>query len=151
MASYWTYDITSGFGVWVPHGGIGYLGNVIFKVTADTIETLQDFQWTAKAKYATHDRHLRTQMLEFTGLEAQEITFDIYLSAFLGVDPMTEYTKLRGYMDNATAIPFKLGKHRYGHYRWVITALPLKGKTTDGKGNWTEATVSVTLKEFNTR
>ena len=135
----------------LPAGAVGYLGKVVFFATEGAIKTIENFQWTAKAKYATHDRHMKSQLIEFTGLEAQDITFDILLSSFLGVDPMTEYKELRKYMDAGTAIPFKLGSHAYGHYRWVITALPLEGKVTDKKGNWIEAKVSVTLKEYNTR
>ena len=135
----------------LPAGAVGYLGKVVFFATEGAIKTIENFQWTAKAKYATHDRHTKSQLIEFTGLEAQDITFEILLSAFLGADPMTEYAALRKYMDTGWAIPFKMGSHAYGHYRWVITAIQMKGNVTDKKGNWIEATVSVTLKEYNWR
>lgn len=129
-------------------GQIGYLGKVIFLVTEKQIKTIQNFTLEASAKYATHDRHLRGTMVEFTGIDAQVLNIDILLSAYLGTAPMADYITLMNYMEAGTAIPFKLGSKSYGHYRWVIEKISFVGQYTDKDANWTQAKVSVSLREY---
>lgn len=132
-------------------GQIGYLGKVLFIVAAGQIKTIQNFSWETSVEYAEHDRHLRGQMLEFTGVNAGTIKFDITLSAYLGTAPMTDYMKLESYMENGTAIPLRIGTKTYGHYRWVIEKLSMEGQYTDAAGDWTQIKVTVSLREYTKR
>lgn len=129
-------------------GQIGYLGKVLFIVKADQdgkIITLDNFSLACSANYAEHGRHLKTPTVEFTGVNAQKVQFDITLSQYLGTEPMESHNKLKGYMEKGVAVPLKLGSVKYGNYRWCITNLSFKGEATDKDGNWTQATESVTL------
>ena len=127
---------------------VGCLGDVIFRVSDQTVETINNMQWSGSARYSTHQRHNNHALTEFTGLDPDKITFDIYLSAYLGVSPMQEMVKLWDYERNGTYVPLTLGNHGYGKYRWNVVSHKTKMQTYDGDGNVTSATVSVTLQEY---
>ncbi|MCD8355858.1 MAG: phage tail protein [Clostridia bacterium] len=129
-------------------GQIGYLGLVLFTVSTKTVQTLNSFKWSSSANYAEHARHLQRSMVEYTGTNADIIAFNIVLSAYLGSKPMEEYVKLLTYQRNGTAVPLKIGTKVYGFYRWVIESLAFNGTATDSDGDWTEATVNVSLKAY---
>ena len=73
---------------------VGCLGDVIFTVSKDVVRTLDNMVWSGSARYAVHERHLTHALTEYTGLDPDKITFDILLSAELGVDPIAEVVKL---------------------------------------------------------
>lgn len=127
---------------------VGCLGNMIFQVSDRTVRTLDNMQWSGSARYATHQRHATHALTEFVGLDPDKISFDIYLSAYLGVSPMSEMTKLWAYERNGTPVPLTLGNHGYGKFRWNVISHKIKMQTYDGRGNVTSATVSVTLQEY---
>jgi hypothetical protein len=127
-------------------GQIGYLGKVLFIVKSDQVQTVNNFVYTVSASYEEHGRHLRSPLLEFVGINSQAITFEIELSEYLGQEPvMSNFEMLRQYMNKAYALPMKLGETTYGRCRWCIKQLALQGKTSDTKGNWTSAKLSVSL------
>lgn len=127
---------------------VGCLGDVIFSVSDDTVETINNFVWSGSARYSTHQRHLTHALTEFTGLNPDAITFDIVVSAYLGADPMAEVVKIWKYERDGTAVPLTIGTHAYGKYRWSITNHKMKMQTYDGVGDVTSATISVTLQEY---
>lgn len=127
---------------------LGCLGEIIFTVSDDTVETINNFVWSGSARYSTHQRHLTSALTEFTGLDPDAITFDIIVSAYLGVDPMTEVTKVWTYERAGKALPLILGTHGYGKYRWSILSHKMKMQTFDKAGNVTSATISLTLQEY---
>ncbi|MCD7918650.1 MAG: phage tail protein [Clostridiales bacterium] len=127
-------------------GQIGYLGLVLIIVSSDQIKQLNSFNWDASVNYTEHIRHLKRPTLEMTSVNSDTISFKLTLSAYLGTTVMTDYNTLKDYLENGTAVPLKIGSTSYGNYRWIITALGFEGETTDGDGDWSVATVSVTLK-----
>ena len=127
---------------------VGCLGNVVFQVSEDTVKTINNMQWTGSARYTTHHRHNGNALTEFTGIDPDKITFDIHLSAYLGISPMAEIKELWTYIRSGAAVPFVLGNQGYGRYRWNVVSQKIKMQTYDGRGNVTTATVSVTLQEY---
>lgn len=99
---------------------IGSLGDVVFQVSRDTVMTIDNIQWNSGAKWEEHQRHLQDPAMEFVGMEADEMSFEIYLSRTLGVDPMEQIVKLFTYERNGTLLPLTIGNKKYGKYRWVI-------------------------------
>ena len=93
---------------------VGYLGEIIFTVSDETVETINNFVWSGSARYSTHQRHLTNALTEFVGLDPDKITFDIVVSRFLGVDPYAEVVKIWNYERGGTAIPLTIGTHAYG-------------------------------------
>lgn len=127
---------------------IGTLGEILFSISDQAIETIQNFVWSGSARYSTHQRHLANALTEFTGLDPDSITFDIYVSAYLGVNPMTEVVKIWNYERGGTAVPLTIGTHAYGKYRWSILSHKMKAQDFDETGDMTSATISLTLQEY---
>lgn len=126
---------------------VGCLGDIEFKVSDETVETVSNMKWSGSARYTAHKR-IGNALTEFSGLDPDKITLDIQLALNMGVDPMKELTKLWRYMREGRTLPFVLGDHAYGRYRWTITQLSTKVQHTDGRGNIIFAVVSVTLQEY---
>lgn len=85
-------------------GMVGCLGDIVFTVSDRTIETINNVTWSGSARYATHQRHGTHALTEFTGLDPDKMTFDIVLSAYLGVDPIAEVVKLWNYERGGIAV-----------------------------------------------
>ena len=127
---------------------IGALGDIVFEVSSAVVRTIADAEWQGNARYATHQRHLGNALTEFTGLDPDEMSFDIELSAYLGVNPMEEMVKLWTYQREGTPVPLTIGEHAYGKYRWSIVSHEMKLKAFDPEGTVILATVSVSLQEY---
>lgn len=127
---------------------VGCLGEIPFTVSSEAIQTLQNMVWSGSAQYGTHDRHLHGSLTEFTGSNPDGYTFDIVLSAFLGVNPMDSITELWTYERTGRAVPLVVGTHAYGEYRWTVLSHKIKVTTCDADGDILTATVSVTLQGY---
>lgn len=127
---------------------IGCLGDVIFTMSQKKMETVNDMIWSSGAKWEEHNRHLKEPLLEFVGREADEISFTIHLSVFLGIDPMEEITRLFEYERNGTLLPLVLGEHSYGKYLWAVTSTQRTLNYFDGAGNLISADVDLSLKSY---
>jgi len=127
---------------------VGCLGDIVFSVSSEVVKTLDKFKWSGGANYSVHKRQGYHALTEFTGMDADKISFEIFLSSYLGVDVQSEITKIWTYERNGTAIPLVIGDKGYGKYRWVIQKHSTKAETFDGRGNITEATVSIDLLEY---
>lgn len=127
---------------------IGCLGNIVFTVSEETVRTLDNMVWTGSARYAVHQRHMTHALTEFVGLDPDKITFDITLSAELGVDPNAEVTSIWTHERDGTALPLTLGSKAYGKYRWNIVSHKMKMQYFDRAGDVTNAVVSISLQEY---
>ena len=127
---------------------IGCLGDIAFQVSSDVVRTISNVTWSGSVNYNTHARHLANSLVEFTGIAPDEITFDIVLSAALGVDPMTDINKIWEYERKGQTLPLVIGSKAYGKYRWVIKSHKIKMETFSGSGDLMSATVSISLLEY---
>lgn len=69
---------------------VGCLGDICFAVFDSHVETIKNMVQNVSARYTTHQRAGGPALTEFTGTDAQTITFDIELAAYLGVNPTKE-------------------------------------------------------------
>lgn len=99
---------------------VGSFGDVAFSVTTDTVRTLNGLSLNDSASYVAHAVHGLQEIPEFTGFSAPKISFGVTLSAFLGLDPMTELEKLREMLRSKKGYPFALGSDVYGDL-WILT------------------------------
>ncbi|MCX4265358.1 MAG: phage tail protein [Firmicutes bacterium] len=127
---------------------VGCLGDIIFQVSDSLVQTLNNAQWNGSARYAAHQRHLQDALTEFCGLEPDTFSFDMVLSAFLGVNPQTEINKIWKYERSGEAVSLVIGSKAYGKYRWSIVSHKAKMQHYDNEGNLLQATVSVSLQEY---
>ncbi len=127
---------------------VGCLGDIVFQVSSNTIKTLDKITWSGSARYGEHKRHLTNALTEFTGIDADTISFEVVLSLYLGVDPMAELARIWEYERSGKANSLVIGEKVYGKYRWAIQKHKVKMQTFDGKGNVTGVTVAVDLLEY---
>ena len=67
----------------------------VFAVFDSHVETIKNMVQNVSARYTTHQRAGGPALTEFTGTDAQTITFDIELAAYLGVNPTKERERLQ--------------------------------------------------------
>ncbi len=127
---------------------VGCLGDIVFQVSADAIKTINNVVWSGSARYSEHKRHLSNTLTEFTGLEADTISFEMVLSLYLGVDPMEDIEKIWAYERSGKALSLVIGEKSIGKFKWTIKSHKVQMETFDGKGNITGARVSVELLEY---
>lgn len=127
---------------------IGSLGNIIFSVSKNQVKTFDGLKWDSSAQYATHNRHLKDVLLEYTGTDADKISFSMFFSAFLGVDPMTEITKILAAERSGKVMRLVIGSKAYGKNKWVITSTAKELERYDNKGNLLIAKVNISLMAY---
>lgn len=127
---------------------VGVLGDIVFSVSVHVVKTIDNMQWSGSARYAEHQRHLTNALTEFTGLNPDTITFDVALSAYLGVHPQAELEKIWEYERTGRAVPLVIGNKTYGKYRWTIKNHRIRLQNFDRDGDLTSALVSLTLLEY---
>lgn len=130
---------------------IGTFAGVTFSVSDKTVKTFNNMKWQVSGKYAEHDRHLKRDLLEFLGPELETISFEMRLSIFLGVTPLTEIIKLRSIIQTGKTDRLVIGGKVYGSYKWAMTEMSVNLERFDNKGNLLVAMVDVTMKEYPKR
>ena len=130
---------------------IGTWGDITFAVSRNQIKTFDGLKWDRGAKYSTHDRHLKEPLLEFTGTDVESMTFTMFFSAFLGVNPIAEVSKMLKAMRRGEVHRLVIGPKAYGTNKWVITKLSNSLNRYDNRGNLLVAKVSVTMKSYSGR
>lgn len=130
---------------------IGSWGDITFSVSRQTVKTFDGLKWESGVKYATHDRHLKEPLLEFTGTDVESMTFTMFFSAFLGVNPIAEVSKMLKAMRRGEVHRLVIGPKAYGTNKWVITKLSNSLNRYDNRGNLLVAKVSVTMKSYSGR
>ena len=109
---------------------IGSLGSLVFSVSENTVRTFDELSWKVSAKYATHDRHIKRDVLEFLGPEPGTISFKMAFSVFHGTNPLNEIKKLNKMCNKGNISTLVLGGKKYGSYKWVITGVSSTLKRT---------------------
>jgi phage protein U len=131
---------------------IGTLGNdITFSVSRNQVNTFDNMKWDSSAQFAAHNRHLKDVLLEFTGTDADKISFSAYFSVFLGVDPMTEIVKLLTAERTGKVMRLVIGSKAYGKNKWVITGTSKSLERFDNKGNLLTAKVDISLMAYSGR
>lgn len=127
---------------------IGSLGDIIFSVSSEKIETLSDLKYTESVNFSEHKRHNTASILEYTGRNSAEMSFKITLSYLLGVNVEDEIKKIAEYTQQGKLLKLIIGKTVYGSYRWVITKYTVNYKYFDKYGDIVNADISLNLKEY---
>ena len=130
---------------------IGCWGDITFAVSRKEVKTFTGLKWDSGAKYSTHDRHLKEPLLEYTGREVESMSFSMFFSAFLGVNPISEVAKLLQAMRRGEVHRLVIGPKAYGTSKWVITKVSSSLDKYDSKGNLLSSKVSVTMKSYSSR
>lgn len=127
---------------------VGKLGDIVFEVSDETVQTIDNMLWSGSARYVTHQRHLYHAKTEYAGMNPDQISFEMTLSACLGVNPQTAINKIWAYERDGETLPLVIGRKGYGKYRWTITQHTIKPKYHDSEGDPFHVIVSVNLQEY---
>ncbi len=130
---------------------IGSFGSLVFSVSDSTVRTFDSMNWDFSANYATHDRHIKADLLEYMGPEIETISFSMFFSVFLGVNPLSEVEKLRRMIREGSTERLVIGGSVYGSYKWVMQKGTIDMQRFDRQGNLLAAKAKVTLKEYPKR
>lgn len=127
---------------------VGSLGGIVFTVSDDKIMTMSNIKVSGSASYGKHQRHSGSTLLEFTGNDADTLTFNMTLAAQLGVDVESEIAKIEAAKRSGSTLKLVIGKKVYGRYRWVIQKYSASYSAFDREGKPILADVSITLAEY---
>lgn len=129
---------------------IGTLGDIVFTVSENMVRTFDDLQIESKTNYAKHTRHNKKPLMEFQYNDTDTASFSIYLSAFLGVNPLKEQKKIDKYRKKGKILTLVIGGKKYGT-KWVIVSHSKGFKRFDRKGNLLIAESKISLEEYAER
>jgi hypothetical protein len=127
---------------------IGALGDITFHVSRNAIKTFDNMKWSSGAKYASHDVHLQAPKLEYTGIESDNISFDMSFSVFYGIDPVREINNIARARITGEAMRLVIGNKIYGR-KWVITKTSKDLEKFDNHGNLLAVKINVSLQAYN--
>lgn len=127
---------------------IGTLGDVSFYASSEGVQTFEDLKIKSSVNYSEHKLHKKKPLVEFTGKNADEVSFDMELSVLLGATPNQTYTKLKKMMDDGKLVVLVVGTTVIGT-KWVITDISKQIEQLYKDGQLISCKVSVTLLEYN--
>ena len=126
---------------------IGTLGDVVFKVSAKKVQTIQSMSWKKSYRYSTHNMYGRKGLVEYTGMDPDEIELDMEFSIFMGVNPMKMINALHKMANKHKLAKLVLGNKVIGS-SWVITGIQIGAEKYFADGTMMEASLQVSIKEY---
>ena len=126
---------------------IGVLGDITFAVSRNGVKTFEDLKWNSGTSYAKHDIHLLAPKLELTAEEADDLSFTMYLSRYLGINPVLEINNIERARKEGEVMRLVVGNKIYGE-RWVITKSSKSLERYDGAGELLVAKVNISLMAY---
>ena len=121
-------------------------GKITFKVTEEEIKIFDNFNITRKARYVAHDRINNKPLLQFMGLEADSISFNMQLVQDITGNVSDDLKTLQDMFKKAEANALFLGQKKLGSF--VIESMSEAYSMMDNLGNLEVVNVSLSLKEY---
>lgn len=121
-------------------------GKITFKVTEDEIKIFNNFTISRKARYVAHERINSKPLLQFMGLEADSISFNMQLVQDITGNVSDDLKSLQDMFKKAEAHPLFLGQKKLGSF--VIESISEAYSVMDNFGNLEIVNVSLSLKEY---
>ena len=125
---------------------IASFGKITFKVTEKEIKIFNDFSISRKARYAAHERINNKPLLQFMGLDADSISFNIQLVQGLTGDVSDDLKSLQDMFKKAEVHPLFLGQKKLGSF--VMESISEAYSMMDNFGNLEIVNVSLSLREY---
>lgn len=126
---------------------IGTLGDVVFSVSSKKVQTFNSMSWKKSYKYATHNMFGRKGLVEFTGMDPDEIELDMEFSIFTGVNPLKMLKALEKMANKHKIAKLIIGNEVIGS-SWVITGIQIESQTFFADGTMMTASVKTSIKEY---
>lgn len=125
---------------------IASFGKITFKVTEKEIKIFNDFSISRKARYVAHERINNKPLLQFMGLDADSISFNMQLVQGLTGDVSDDLKTLQDMFKKAEVHPLFLGQKKLGSF--VIESISEAYSMMDNFGNLEIVNVSLSLREY---
>ncbi|HIZ89141.1 MAG TPA: phage tail protein [Candidatus Mucispirillum faecigallinarum] len=125
---------------------LGSYGKITFKVTEEEIKIFDNFNITRKARYVAHERINNKPLLQFMGLDADSISFNMQLVQGITGNVSDDLKSLQDMFKKAEVHPLFLGQKKLGSF--VIESINEAYKIVDNLGNLEVVNVSLSLKEY---
>lgn len=129
---------------------LGTFGDVVFSVgmNGEQIQalTFDGFTRSGKANYATHNIHGKKPLLEFTGLDADSVSFSVRLDVALGVEPIAQIKRFKQIKDEGIVGTLIIGGYVFGDF--VLDDLKETWRQINGNGILTVAILDLKLTEY---
>ena len=121
-------------------------GKITFKVTEEEIKIFDNFNITRKARYVAHERINNKPLLQFMGLDADSISFNMQLVQGITGNVSDDLKSLQDMFKKAEVHPLFLGKKKLGSF--VIESMSEAYSMMDNFGNIEMVTINLSLKEY---
>lgn len=117
--------------------------DVYFEVNWSEVKTFNSLNWTANANYTNHRVHGNTAAPEWTDNDNDQMSFEVYFSAFLGINPRKEVLKMRNLLETRKLCQLIIGTVPMGY--WYVKSCPTDLQHIDNRGNILHTKMKVTL------
>ena len=121
-------------------------GKITFKVTEKEIKIFNDFSISRKARYVAHERINNKPLLQFMGLDADSISFNMQLVQGLTGDVSDDLKTLQDMFKKGEANPLFLGSKKLGSF--VIESISEAYSMVDNLGNLEVVNINLSLREY---
>ena len=129
-------------------GVICTLGDIVFQVSADTVQTISEWVHTARGRWAIHNVLGTKPRAEFIGPGQNEITMNITLFSEFGVNPRDVYGEIGTFILKGKHAPLILGERPIGNGEWYIDENESEFKYIDGLGEVHSIIMNASFKEY---
>ena len=127
---------------------IGSFGSVVFQTSDRKILTPRGIQQTTGSSWALHNVVGGKQKAEYTGQTLRTISFEITLSAELGVRPRKTLEQLERMAEGREAYLLVIGGRPIGENPWRLVSLSETWDTVLNRGELVSAKASLNLEEY---
>lgn len=127
---------------------IGTFGDIVFRVSDQSILTPGGLSVTAGGSWAQHDRIRGKPKTEYTGANLRTASFEILLSADLGVRPRKLLEQLEEMVESGEAYAFVIGGKPIGRNLWRPVSISETWNTVLNRGELVSAKVTLNLEEY---
>lgn len=127
---------------------VGAYGNIVFEVSSFVTATFDKFNRDTKARFAKHETIGNEPVAEYLGPDNETISFEMFFSTALGVDPASEAETIREMCKNGDADYLIIGNSVIGDCLWVITSVGESFESVDGHGRVIVSRVKVEMESY---
>lgn len=129
---------------------VGTFGALIFEASGVRVHTFSDLHVATQNRFAQHDVHLESPILEYVGPGLSEVTFNMNFNTQWGSEPTASLLILRAYLRSGFVAPLLVGLRpvALGANLFVCVGVAEDHKFFDSSGALFGAAVDVALREY---
>ena len=129
---------------------VGTFGALVFETSGFRVHTFSDLRVSTENRFAQHDVHLETPILEYVGPGLTEVVFNMNFNKQWGSDPIASLLILRTYLKGGIVSPLLVGMRpvTLGFNMFVCTSVSEDHRFFDAGGVLFGAAVDVQLREY---